>query len=99
MQISQGLLDTLERELHALQDRRQFDGFANAMFEAIDDLLDLGRRLRADDPKTNYAARVQQEENLWAKLRAELGNRPAEFAIQYRPVFDASVQLLSLARE
>jgi hypothetical protein len=98
-QIPQGLLDRLERELHALQDRRQLDGFANDMFEAIDDLLDLGRRLRAGDTKTNYAARVQQEEKLWGKLRAELGKRTAEFAIQYRPVFDASVQLLSLARE
>jgi hypothetical protein len=82
-----------------LQDRRQLDGFANAMFEAIDDLLDLGRRLRAGDPKTNYAARVQQEEKLWGELRAELGKRPAEFAIQYWPVFDASMQLLALARE
>ena len=94
----QDIVHQLEQALPTLYNEGQVDDFARDVYGAIDDLLDLGRRLLAADTTTNYPARVQQEQELWAKLKVILRGHASEDAARYRPIFDLAEQLLSIAQ-
>ncbi len=52
--VLQDIVGQLEKALPALRNGHETDNFAGDVFEAVDDLLDLGHRLVAADTRTNY---------------------------------------------
>jgi hypothetical protein len=93
----QDIVHQLEEVLPALRARHEVDDFAADIFEAVDDLLDLGHRLVAADTRTNYPVRVRQEQELWEGLKRRLSDRAGEQAFRYQPIIELAEQLLAIA--
>lgn len=95
----QELVSQLEQFLPALREGRHADPFSNDVFEAVDDLLELGHRILAADTRTNYPFRVRQEQELWNQLTVMLQRRPPDEVSRYQPIFDDAEQLLLIAQD
>ncbi len=90
------LVSRLEQFLPALREGREADVFANDLFEAVDDLVHLGRFVIAGDTRVNYPARVRQEQNVWERLDLLKRTRMADVR-GYEPIFDLAGQILLIA--
>jgi hypothetical protein len=87
----------LESYLPELQHERSSSGFANDIFEAVDDLRHLGHLILNGDTRVNYPARVQQERELWKLLNDLLPKRSPEDQKRYAPMFEAAEEILQFA--
>lgn len=90
------LISRLESSLSELREARGNE-FANDLFSAVEDLVDLGCSILAVDSRVNYPFRVRQEQELWGRLDNVLQIRPSEDVQRYQSVFDTAHQVLLIA--
>jgi hypothetical protein len=92
------LISGLESSLLELREEHG-NAFANDLFSAVEDLVDLGRRILAGDSRVNYPLRVRQEQELWRRLDNMFQIRPSEDMQRYQSVFDTAHQVLLIAEK
>lgn len=97
MQPLRELVTALESYLPELEHQRFSSGFANDVFEAVDDLRHLAHHILQEDTRIDYPARVRQEQELWNRLEDLLCERPAEDQAQYSKIFREAKQVLRFA--
>ncbi|HEY1528418.1 MAG TPA: hypothetical protein VGH51_19505 [Candidatus Angelobacter sp.] len=93
----QELVSGLESYLPELERQRSSSGFANDVFEAIDDLRHLGHYILEGNTRVDYPVRVGQERELWKTLADLLRKRPAEDQQRYAKIFGEAEQILRFA--